>query len=134
MGYSHDMNGEDKVVFEVDEGWHDFEIVSIKPSKSKSGNDMFILKVVLDNQIDIGTDVYLLAEKGKRWLLKQLLTACGCNPNEDGTFNWDESDVEGKKIQGFVKHQQEQPWIDRQGKEQPGKLRARIVGFDKKEE
>ena len=131
--YQMDMTGEDKVIFEMEDGWHDFEIVKVEEQTSKQGNQMFLVKVVSAKDYGIGTDVYLIAEKGKCWFLKQLLKACDCPAGEDGVYDWSEEDVEGHNVQGRVDHQQEDDWIDRNGKTQKGKTKARIVEFKKLE-
>jgi hypothetical protein len=131
MSYDHDMNGEDRVVFEMPDGWHDFEIVNLTEQKSKQNNDMFVAKVVSAEDYGVGCDVYLLAEKGKKWFLKQLLTACGIVSDEEGHMLWDIPDIEGKTVSGRIEHQQDKDWIDREGKTQPGKNKARIVEFKK---
>ena len=127
--YQMDMNGEDKVAFEMPDGWHEFEIVRMEEKMSSQNNQMFVAKVVSNQDAGIGCDVYMVAEKGKRWFLKQLLKACGCPAGEDGVYDWDLEDVEGKIVQGRVEHQQEDDWVDRKGVTQKGKLRARIVEF-----
>ena len=131
MAYTMDMQGEEKVIFELPDGWHDFEIVSLEEKTSKSGNQMFVAKVVSCKDAGLGTDVYLVAEKGKRWFLKQLLKACGLEPDENEQFTWDIPDVEGHTVRGSVEHEQQDDWIDRNGKTQPGKLKAKIVEFKK---
>lgn len=127
--YQLDMNGEDKVIFEMPDGWHDFEIVQLQEQTSKQRNQMFVAKIVSVENAGIGTDVYLIAEKGKRWFLKQLLKACGCPASEDGVYDFSEEDVEGHTVQGRVDHQQEADWIDRNNVTQKGKMKARIVEF-----
>ncbi len=127
--WKHDMNGEDKMNFEMPDGWHGFEVVKIEEQTSKQGNQMFVAKVVSYDDAGVGTDVYLVAEKGKRWFLKQLLKACNCSAGEDGIYDWSEEDVEGKFVSGRVEHQKDKDWIDRDGNTQPGKLKARIVEF-----
>ena len=131
--YQHDMNGEDRVIFEMENGWHNFEVVKIEEQTSKQGNQMFLAKVVSTEDTGIGTDVYMVAEKGKRWFLKQLLKACDSPASEDGVYDWSEEDIEGHIVQGRVEHQQEDDWIDRKGNTQKGKLKARIVEFKKLE-
>lgn len=131
--YQHDMTGEDKVAFEMEDGWHNFEIVSLEEKQSKAGNQMFVAKVVSQEDVGIGCDVYLVAEKGKRWFLKQLLKACDCPAGEDGVYDWDIEEIENKIVQGRVEHQQEDDWINRKGETQKGALRARIVEFKKVE-
>jgi len=129
MSYDMDMNGEDKVNFEMPDGWHDFEIVKLEEKTSNQGNEMFVAKVVSAEDAGIGTDVYLVSEKGKRWFLKQLLAACGCEPDDVGHFLWDIPDVEGQTVKARVEHQQEPDWIDRKGITQKGKLKAKITEF-----
>ncbi len=129
--FQHDMNGEDKVIFDMPDGWHDFEIVSLEEKTSKQGNQMFVVKVVSADNAGVGCDVYLVAEKGKRWFLKQLLKACDCPAGEDGVYDWSEEDVEGHTVSGRVEHQQEPDWVDRNNVTQKGKLKARIVEFKK---
>ena len=127
--YQMDMAGEDKVMFEMSDGWHDFEVVRVEEQTSKQGNQMFLAKVISTEDAGIGTDVYLIAKKGKRWFLKQLLKACDCPAGEDGIYDWSEEDVEGHVVQGRVEHQQEADWVDRNNVTQKGKLKARIVEF-----
>jgi hypothetical protein len=129
MAYDMDMKGEDKVNFELADGWYVFEVAKLEEKTSKQQNQMFVAKVVLDEDPTVGTDVYLVAEKGKRWFLKQLLASCGCVEDGEGHFVWEITDVEGKTVQGRVEHQQDKEWIDREGRTQPGKMKARIVEF-----
>lgn len=131
--YQHDMNGEDRVIFELEDGWHDFEIVTVEEKTSSAGNQMFVAKVVLADNPSIGCDVYMVSEKGKRWFLKQLLKACDCPAAEDGVYDWSEEDVEGRTVQGRIEHQQEDDWVDRNNKTQKGKLRAKLVEFKRLE-
>jgi len=127
--YDHDMNGEDRITFEIPDGWHDFEIVKLEEQTSSKGNQMFVAKVVSADDATIGTDVYLVAEKGKRWFLKQLLAACGCEPDGKGHFVWDIPEIEGKTVQGRIEHKQEDDWIDRKGETRKGAMKAKIVEF-----
>jgi hypothetical protein len=127
------MHGEDRVTFEMPDGWHAFEVVRMDEKRSKQGNEMFVAKVVSAEDAGIGTDVYLVAEKGKRWFLKQLLSAVGIEPDEEGNMSWDLSDVEGHTVLGKVEHKKEDDWTDRNNVLQPGKLKARIVEFKKLE-
>lgn len=130
--FQHDMRDEDeRNTFEMPDGWHKFEIVNIREDTSSRGNEMFVAKVVSTLDYEIGIEVYLVATKGKRWFLKQLLRACDCPAAEDGVYDWSEEDVEGKTVEGRVEHQQEDDWTDRQGKTRPGKIRAKIAEFRK---
>lgn len=125
--YQMDMKGEGKNTFELNDGWYAFEIVKVAEGKSKSGNLMFILSVVLAEDAGIGTDVYAVGEPKKRWFLKQLLKACNCPASEDEVYDWSPEDVEGQTVLGRVEHRQDKEWIDRNGNTQPGKMRAQIV-------
>ncbi len=120
------MKGE-KMRTLVNEGWHDFEIVKIKEETSKAGNQMFIASVALADNPQQGLDVYLVAEEGKRWFLKQLLIACGIEPDVEDNFSWDIPDVEGKTVQGRIEHVNEE-WIDREGKTR-NTPKAKLVEF-----
>jgi len=113
MGYSMDMSGEIEKTL-IPEGWYEFTIVEMTEETSKKGNAMF--KVVCE-LVDGGgaIDVYCVAEKGKRWKLKQLLKACGILPDADANFNWDIPDIKDSKIHGRVAHESDD-WIDRDGK------------------
>ncbi len=57
MAYNMDMNGEDKMNFEMEDGLHSFEIVKMEETKSKAGNLMFVAKVVSTEDYGIGCDV-----------------------------------------------------------------------------
>ena len=128
--YSHDMSRESNRGL-LPEGWRKFKIVKCEKAVSKAGNEMFVAKVVSAEDAGIGCDVYLVAEKGKRWFLKQILSAVGIEPDEEGNMAWDLSDVEGHTILGKVEHKKEDDWVDRNNVTQPGKLKARIVEFKK---
>jgi len=109
------MNGESERVL-IPEGWHNFTIISIEDGYSKAGNQMFTVGLELVS--GRGTiDVYCVAEKGKRWMLKQLLDACGIVADEEGNYNWDLPDVKHASVQARIEHEPSE-WIDRSGNSQ----------------
>jgi hypothetical protein len=130
--YQHNMSDEKAPSKKklLPEGIRGFEVVSCEPSISKSGNDMFIveLKDIETQYID---KVYLVATQGKRWALKQLLTACGVTAGKDGVYDWSTSDIIGKEINGEVEHEDNE-YINREGVTIKGK-QHRIVSFTERE-
>ena len=113
MRYDMDMSGESEKRL-IPEGWYEFKIADIGEQTRKAGNPMF--KVVCELADGTGSiEVYCIATEGKRWLLKQLLSACGIKPDAEGKFKWDISDVDGSMVHARVEHESED-WIDRQGK------------------
>ena len=114
MAYKHDMSNESKRKILLPEGFRKFEIRDCKEKISSKGNDMFIftLKDIKTGQEDI---VYATAVKGKRWFLKQILTACDVAAGQDGIYEWDIPDVLGKTIAGNIYHDDEE-YINRDNK------------------
>ena len=70
---------------------------------SKSGNPYFLWILLIDDG-EIGEDeirVRTTLKKGKRWLLKQTLSACGIEASKDDPdekYKFDKKDVIDKKI------------------------------------
>jgi len=125
--YSMNMNGESERVL-INEGWHDFQVAQIEEQISKAGNMMF--KVTLKLLTEHGsTDVYCIAEEGKRWMLKLLLEACGITGDENGNYEWDISNVKDSMVQAKIKHEPNE-WIDRNGNAQTS-MQSRVVEFKK---
>ena len=125
--YSDDMRGEGERVL-LEEGWHTFRVTDIKAQTSKSGNEMF--KITLE-QPDTGAmeDVYAVRTKGKRWLLKQFLTACGIEEDKNGAYNWCEEDVLGASVEGKNVPEPNE-YINKAG-ETIKEMRNKINGFKK---
>lgn len=115
MGYSYDMRGEGQG-FDLQEGEYEFIVISFRDEVSKKGNQMHVatLEEVKSGQVD---DVYLVAEKGKRWFLKQFLAACSILPDSDGNVHFEQSDVLNKTIIGVIEREKE-TFIDRNNVEQ----------------
>lgn len=115
MSYEMDMSQEKKPNIKrlLPEGRRDFEIVGCEEKTSKSGNIMFVFecKDIETGYIDTW---YAVAEQGKRWFLKSILSACGCEAGKDGVYEWDISDVIGKNISGLVIHEDNE-YINREG-------------------
>lgn len=111
--YSHDMSGEKGRATLLPEGWHSFKVKNVVEATSKQGNEMFIITLKhLENGDE--QDVYAVATPGKRWFLKQFLTALCIPAGADGVYKWSISDVIGLNISGRVEHETSD-WIDRSG-------------------
>jgi hypothetical protein len=113
----HDMSQEKQPNIKklLPEGILTMVIESCEPSVSKAGNHMMI--VGLHNEEEKYTEkVYLVAEQGKRWQLKQLLTACGIEAGKDNVYDWDTEDIIGKKVKVTNEHE-DNTWINRDGNE-----------------
>ncbi|MCB1711991.1 MAG: hypothetical protein KDH96_05830 [Candidatus Riesia sp.] len=105
MSYEHDMSAEkESSNVLLDKGWREFKVVSMMPKLSKQGNQMFVVSVE-DTATRTVHDVYCVAEAGKRWVLKSLLTASGLVANDKGVFKWDIPDVVGRCVMGLVDHE-----------------------------
>lgn len=118
MPYQMDMSGEsERHEFDnLPDGWRTFEISDCKEGTSKAGNEQFIF-VFTDKETGQQGDVYAIATQGKRWFLKQVLTACGVKAGQDGVYDWDIEDVLGKEVSGKVVNVDDE-WIDREGETQ----------------
>lgn len=110
-----DMSKEKEPNELLQEGWRKLEILDCVKGVSKNGNDMFEFTfgdVLTYQQLTI----FAIAIPGKRWFLKSILKACDIKANEDGVYDWDESNVIGKMVLGFINNIDEL-WIDRNGQE-----------------
>lgn len=99
-----------------DEGWYDLEIVSMKSGESKLGNPKYVVSFALASEPQKGIIQDMTNIPGKRWLLRQMLEACGIegakNKKGEEIFDWDVSDVEGKTVCAKIVHDKT-PWINR---------------------
>lgn len=129
-GYSMDMSKEKAPNIKklLPQGWRLFEIVDCIPEKSKSGNDMFVFKL-LDIKLDYIDTFYAIATEGKRWNLKSILSCCGVEPDNEGKYNWNFNDVMNKKVYGLVEHEPNN-YFDRSGNEVKG-TQHKISKFQK---
>lgn len=124
--YNMEMGNEKMPNKQLPAGNRTVTVVSMAEEKSKAGNMMFVTRLK-DNQTGVESNVYLVAEKGKRWLLKQLLTAVGIQQDNDGNFIWDIPDVVGKTAMAVVEQSPEK-WINREGEEIES-MKSRVVEF-----
>lgn len=115
MSYSMDMSKEQAPNALLTEGWHEFKCVDMVPEVSKKGNDMFVSDFV-HVKSDKHIKVWLVSTEGKRWMLKQLLEACGVVRSEDGKYNWDFPNVINKSVLGYIQNIEES-FINRDGAE-----------------
>jgi len=115
--YQHDMSGEKEMKRKklLPTGWRDAEIISCREATSKGGNEMFVFEFK-DILTEYTEDVYAISEKGKRWFLKQILTACGISAGQDGIYSWDIPDVIKKQIRVLIEHEPN-TYINRVGEE-----------------
>lgn len=130
MAYQMDMSNEPQPKRRklLEEGWRAFKVISCEPSVSKSGNDMFIVEIE-DVETQYVETIYPIATQGKRWFLKQLLSACGLDAGKDGVYEWDAKDIVGKEISCLNEHE-DQTWINREGETVESK-RNKIVEIRK---
>lgn len=112
-------------------GWHDLEIVTVKEGTSKAGNPKYTINFASADNPGNGLQQDLTNIPGKRWLLHQLVEACGIEPeeNEEGRkiYNWETTDLEGKTISARIEHEPND-WTDRSGNVHNDK-RAKIAEF-----
>jgi len=108
--YNMDMSEEKapKIKQLLPEGNRPSKIVSCKESKSKAGNQMFIIGF-RDKETGYVTDVYAVAEKGKRWFLKMVLEACTADFSK-----WEITDILEKDVMCKVVHEDNE-WTNREG-------------------
>lgn len=113
--FKDDMSEEKKPSKLLPAGDRRVRIAAMVQRVSKAGNNMFVA-TLFDEETKNEMDVFLVAEKGKRWFLKMLLSAVGIEADENGVFEWDTDDVVGKEVIAKVEHYTE-PWINREGNE-----------------
>lgn len=115
MTYSMSMGNENRpnVKILLEKGWRTFKVNSCEAKLSKSGNEMFVVNIT-DKDTSYAENIYLVATEGKRWLLKEFLTACGIIADAEGKYNWDIKDILEKEISGFVDHEPNE-YINRNG-------------------
>jgi len=95
------------------EGWRIFSIVNGKEATSKSGNAMIIF-TIQDGLTGYQEDIYAVAEPKKRWFLKSILAAVGCEASQDGVYDWEFAQVINKEFEGLVEHEPND-FINREG-------------------
>ena len=109
------------------EGLLSMIIESCEPSVSKAGNQMMIVELK-EKETGYVETIYLVAEQGKRWMLKKLLTACGIEAGKDGIYDWNTEDIIGKTI-GALNEPEDNTYINREGVEVKTK-RNRFTDFE----
>lgn len=125
--HSFEMMGEGARIL-LPEGWNTFFIVDMELITSKAGNECF--KVTLEEPKTGATEeVYCITQKGKRWLLKSLLTGVGIMGDEKGIYTFDTQDVIHQDIDAKIVHE-DNVYINRDGDEVKEK-RNKIQSFRK---
>ena len=97
MGYVTELKGEGGSVL-IDAGWNTHLITDIVSETSSKGNPMFVMTIEEPNSGSVDK-VYMVDVKGKRFMLKQLLAACGVKEDENGNVEWSEEDIVGQSIE-----------------------------------
>ena len=110
------------------EGWTVYSVRDIIYGTAKSGNPMFTLTIEEPETGSVDT-VYMIDVKGKRWLLKQFLAACGIQEGADGKTSWCEEDVINCSID--CKNQPEDNTFTNRAGETITEKRNKINGFRK---
>jgi len=83
------------------------DVVLVRENQSKSGNPYFRWDLKSKKE-GIEMPVYTTLIKGKRWLLKQILFACGIEADDkdpDQKYQFDEEDVVKKEVVAVIKHE-----------------------------
>lgn len=109
-----DMSKEREFGVMLPEGWREFEILDCREDTSKGGNDMYVFTVRDVETSQIPDDVYAIATQGKRWFLKQILNACGCQAGKDGVYDFETVNLVGISVMGKVDHVDNE-FINREG-------------------
>lgn len=116
-----------------EEGWHDIEIVTMTEGISKQGNSKFTIDFASAINATEGLRQDITNIQGKRWLLRQLLEACGIVPeiNKEGKkiYDFEIEDIEGKTVSAKIIHDKA-PFIGRDGNEMVIP-RPKIIEFKK---
>lgn len=116
-----------------EEGRHNLEIISMEGGYSRAGNPKYtIVFASADNpKLTLQQDITNI--QGKRWLLRQMIEACGIEPeeNEEGKkiYNWEIEDMIGKTVSAQIIHDKT-PFIGRDGREIVIP-KAKIIRFEK---
>ena len=111
--YQHDMKDEKAPAQLLPEGARLVRVTEMIEGVSKKGNQMFTTTLE-DVKTHKSMPVWLVGEKGKRWMLKQLLTACELPAGQDGVYDWSVKDVIGKSVIAMIEHVEEE-WVNREG-------------------
>ena len=126
MPYKHGMKNEKPPKRLLEKGWRNFKVIACNESESKGGNPMFVINL-LDEETSYVDTIYAISTEGKRWVLKNLLTACGVEAGQDGVYEWDIADILDKDVKGLVDHEPNK-YINRNGDEVET-IQHRIVEF-----
>lgn len=113
----YDMSSEGSRGEPLEPGFHLFMIQKVDfVEKSKSsGKPMFVWDL---KELETGQQktCWTTAQKGKRWLMKQMLTACGIEEDGNGVFDFEIDDLNLKKVWGKVEVKDE-TFVGRDGEE-----------------
>lgn len=90
------------------------QILSMEDTTSSKGNRMFVVEFLCIGNGATDT-FYLIAEQGKRWLLKSLIEAVGVYQKDDfGIYTFDPEKIVNKEVDGEVVNYDED-WVNPEG-------------------
>lgn len=126
MEYSQNMSNEKapKRKMLLPEGKRIFTIKAVARNVSKQQNEMFEFTVV-DDETKYEEVWYAVAVEGKRFFLKQILSACGVVADKAGVFKWNDKSVVGKKVLAELVHEPND-YVNRRGETIKG-LQHRVI-------
>lgn len=114
MDMAQEQKPSRKVLFK--EGWRKFRITSCSEEvKSKQGNSQYVL-TIQDTQDHKEGNLYAVSEPKKRWMLKEILDACGIE-HKEGIYKFQpplSRNLVSKEIMGLVEHE-DNKWVNRDG-------------------
>jgi len=126
------------VKWQPEKGWIDVEIVKMVEGVSASKNPKYVINFADAVNPGNALEQSLTNIPGKRWLLRQLLEACGIEPEETKeeftekirkVYDWEISDIEGKTVSALVEHEPN-VWTDSNNKVH-NDVQAKFVKFQK---
>ena len=101
---SYNMSGEKKIAPRdlMPEGENLLRVVDVEEKTSAKGAEMLVWTLM--NNGGLCDTIYTICTEGKRWSLKELLSACGVPVADGEIYNFELSDLKGKTIIGVNRH------------------------------
>jgi hypothetical protein len=122
----YDMSSEKRPPTLLPEGHRVVRVTEMILGTSKKGNEMYTVTIE-DVATHKSMQVWMVTEKGKRWMLKSLLTAVGVPAGQDGVYKFEIPEVLGKTATAVIEHVKE-PWVNREG-ETVDSIKAKVTEF-----
>jgi len=80
----YDLSGEG-VSVQLPDGWHLVRVVNVAVETSKNGNEMYVITTE-EPQTGSVDKTYAITTKGKAWVFRSFLSACGFKKDELGIY------------------------------------------------